>query len=161
MVEDVTGPAAGLCFHIKPKRAGLSAVHQGPPLAWVAYRHLHLPWKGSKDICFWQIAGPSVAADPPVNWAETYSGSRAFQSALSHKGLRSAAGFSTSFTAGSCDRVTLKSSGTSKRAESEQYGVKHAFRTYEGSPTSDNCSFIWLFPILLTTHCMPFPPQSR
>lgn len=68
--EDVTGPAAGLCFHIRPKHADLSAVHQGPPLAWVAYRHLHLPWKGSTDICFWQTAGLSTATDPPVNWAE-------------------------------------------------------------------------------------------
>lgn len=60
----------GLCCHIKPKHLVLSSVYQGPPLAWVAYRHLHLQeWK--KEHSSLQAAGPSMAANPQVNWAET------------------------------------------------------------------------------------------
>lgn len=56
-------------------------------------------------------------------------------------------------------QVTLKSSGTSKRAESEQYSVKHASKAYEGSLTSANCIFIWLFPHL--AHDSPHAFSSK
>lgn len=133
----------GLCCQIKPKHMVLSAVI-GPFIGLGGQQTPTLALNGRKDIHLCKLWVPP--------WLQI----------LKWTGLRPTRDLCLPVCPPSCRvkkyrcifylidtwfpyQVTLKSSGTPKRAESEWHSVKHVSKVYEGS-SSASCSFICLLP---------------